>query len=499
MDGSDAPSQQGNRAGLWSALLAWSLFSVLMALAPVAAQAGSVTLAWDPVTTAAVAGYRLHYGPSAGNYTASIDVGNTTSRTVQNLTDGATYHFAATAYDSAGASSGYSNNVAATVPFAAPVANFSASTLSGPAPLSLNFINSSTGSITTYAWNFGDGTTSSVQSPAKTYNTSGTYTVSLTVTGPGGTNTRTNANYITVTAGGDTSAPTVPGGLAATANGTSGINLSWTASSDNVGVTGYRVERCQGASCTTFTQVAAPATTSFSDSGLSANTTYTYRVRAADAAGNLSGFSSSVAATTETTSSAGGFLTGKVSQRTSNANLSTLGTEDWITWPINARKAAGGSKISAYAVVGGTSTYSYTADPRTLSWNDGAPVASGSHNSGVATSGTGAGFSITAPADTTTRTLRIYAGAIGVPGTFRAHLSDGSAADYVSTTAANKWGKYDVTYTLVYRAASAGQTLRVTWVQAAGGVTKFGATRGLVTSSSSGSVTLQGAALTVGP
>ena len=50
----------------------------------------------------------------------------------------------------------------------------------------------------------------------------------------------------------DTTPPTAPTALAATANGSSGINLSWTASTDNVAVTGYRMERCQGAGCSTL-------------------------------------------------------------------------------------------------------------------------------------------------------------------------------------------------------------------------------------------------------
>ena len=75
----------------------------------------------------------------------------------------------------------------------------------------------------------------------------------------------------------------------ATATGSSQINLSWTASTDNVGVTGYRVERCQGAGCTNFAQMGTPAGPTFSDTGLTAATSYSYRVRATDAAGNLSG------------------------------------------------------------------------------------------------------------------------------------------------------------------------------------------------------------------
>lgn len=96
----------------------------------------------------------------------------------------------------------------------------------------------------------------------------------------------------------DTTAPTVPTGLTATVSSVSQINLGWNASTDGVGVTGYRLERCQGAGCTAFSQVAAPTVPSFVDSGLSANTSYTYRVRATDAAGNLSGYSSAVSVTT---------------------------------------------------------------------------------------------------------------------------------------------------------------------------------------------------------
>ena len=76
------------------------------------------------------------------------------------------------------------------------------------------------------------------------------------------------------------------------------INLSWTASTDNVGVTGYRVERCQGASCTSFVQIGTPTGTTFSNTGLAAGTTYRYRVRAIDAAGNLSAYSAIATATT---------------------------------------------------------------------------------------------------------------------------------------------------------------------------------------------------------
>jgi len=99
----------------------------------------------------------------------------------------------------------------------------------------------------------------------------------------------------------DTTPPTAPTNLTATAASPSQINLAWTASTDNVGVTGYLVERCTGAACSVFVQISAPTATIFSDSGLTASTSYSYRVRATDAASNLSTLS--VISTTKTSAS----------------------------------------------------------------------------------------------------------------------------------------------------------------------------------------------------
>ncbi len=96
----------------------------------------------------------------------------------------------------------------------------------------------------------------------------------------------------------DTTPPSAPTGLSATAVSGSRIDLSWTASTDNVGVTGYRVERCQGTGCTNFAQVGTPTTASFSDTGLAPSSTYRYQVRAVDASGNLSPYSAIATATT---------------------------------------------------------------------------------------------------------------------------------------------------------------------------------------------------------
>ncbi len=98
--------------------------------------------------------------------------------------------------------------------------------------------------------------------------------------------------------GSDTQPPTTPGGLAATGHTSSSVSLSWTASTDNVGVTGYEVY--QGSSSATTV-----SGTSATVSGLSASTAYTFKVRAKDAAGNSSAFSASVTATTDASGGGG--------------------------------------------------------------------------------------------------------------------------------------------------------------------------------------------------
>ena len=85
-----------------------------------------------------------------------------------------------------------------TVNYPAPVASFTENTTSGLNPLNVQFKDQSTGNVTSYYWTFGDGGSSTLQNPTYTYNTPGTYTVTETVTGPGGNNTVTQTNVITV-------------------------------------------------------------------------------------------------------------------------------------------------------------------------------------------------------------------------------------------------------------------------------------------------------------
>ncbi|MEZ4511563.1 MAG: PKD domain-containing protein [Chloroflexota bacterium] len=80
-----------------------------------------------------------------------------------------------------------------------PVAAFRADVTSGDAPLTVNFTDESSNSPTSWAWEFGDGSTSTSQNPSHIYTTAGTYTVVLTAANSDGSDGETKTNYITVT------------------------------------------------------------------------------------------------------------------------------------------------------------------------------------------------------------------------------------------------------------------------------------------------------------
>ncbi|AFH59988.1 glycosyl hydrolase family 18 protein [Paenibacillus caseinilyticus] len=119
-------------------------------------------------------------------------------------------------------------------------------------------------------------------------------------------NVSPSSNVLSVTtspaSAADTQAPTVPAGLKASGVTSSSVSLSWTASTDNVGVTGYEVYR--------GTVLAGTAAgTTFTVSGLAASTAYSFTVKAKDAAGNVSAASTAVSATTSAppTGGSGGY------------------------------------------------------------------------------------------------------------------------------------------------------------------------------------------------
>ncbi|MBE1159394.1 PKD domain-containing protein [Dyella acidiphila] len=167
-----------------------------------------------------------------------------------------------------------------------PVANFT-DTVSG---LTVNFTNTSTdsgGTISSYAWNFGDGSTSTSASPSHTYTAAGTYTVSLQVTdSTGATNTKTGS--VTVSSGGSGGSP-----VASFTDSVSGLSVAFTNTSTDTGgtISSYAWNFGDGSSSTT----ASPSHT------YTAAGTYTVSLQVTDNTGASNSTSQSV-----TVSSGGG-------------------------------------------------------------------------------------------------------------------------------------------------------------------------------------------------
>src|SRR2546425_418414 len=387
----------GNRSlasNLCRALFVTCVLTALCSLTPALSSAAQVTLAWDANTEPDLAGYKLYYGFSSGSYPFSADVGNVTSYTLSGLLEGRIYYFAATAYNSSLGESGFSNEASKaladvtppTVSLTAPAAG---ATVSGAMTVSasatdnvgivgvqfkLDGINlgaedttdaysiswnsalaangthtltavardaagnptpsaavsmtvdntpplistvsassiSSAGALITWATNkasdsqvdYGLTTAYGSSTPL---NSSLLTAHAVTLTGLLATTTyhyrvksrdaagnlATSADFTltTLIAVPDTTPPSVPTSLSASAVSSSQINLSWTASTDNVGVAGYTISR--GGS-----QIATTPLTSYSDMGLSPSIAYVYQVSAFDAAGNVSAQSAPASAVT---------------------------------------------------------------------------------------------------------------------------------------------------------------------------------------------------------
>ncbi|MQA26206.1 MAG: chitinase [Micromonosporaceae bacterium] len=207
------------------------------------------------------------------------------------------------------------------------------------------------------------------------------------------------ANYGTISGieitggggGGDTTPPSAPANLRSTGSTSSSVSLAWNASTDNVGVTGYEVYRGS-------TKVATVSGTSHTDTGLTANTTYSYTVKARDAAGNLSPASNQLSVTTDPS---GG---GDTTPPSAPANLRSTGSTSSsvsLAWNASTDNVGvtgydvyrGSTKIAtvtgtSHTVTGLSASTSYTFTVRAL---DAAGNQSAASNSVTVTTQSGGG------------------------------------------------------------------------------------------------------------
>ncbi|MFL5757243.1 MAG: PKD domain-containing protein [Chloroflexota bacterium] len=160
-----------------------------------------------------------------------------------------------------------------------PVASFTQPTsaaVGAPVHFDATASKDANGSVASYSWNFGDGTTGIGATPSHTYSTSGSFTPTLTVTDDQGLTSLLKAGSTIAVSG----PPGTIGNLSAI-SGVHSVNLSWAAPADNGSpVTGYTVDVSPGGQHLTTTG------TSVTVSGLTANTSYTFTVRAVSALGS---------------------------------------------------------------------------------------------------------------------------------------------------------------------------------------------------------------------
>jgi len=150
-----------------------------------------------------------------------------------------------------------------------------------------------TGTITNITITPGSFSTTTAMG-STTVNPTSTTVYTLTATNANGTSTA--ATTVTV----DTSTPTTPTSVVATAFSGSQINLTWASSTDSggSGIAGYNIFRCPGGACTPSAEIATSSGASYSDTGLSASTTYTYAIQAFNGVGTLSATSTNASTTT---------------------------------------------------------------------------------------------------------------------------------------------------------------------------------------------------------
>jgi hypothetical protein len=185
----------------------------------------------------------------------------------------------------------------------------------------------------------------------------------------------------------DTQKPTTPTGLKATVISSTQINLSWTASTDNVAVTGYKVYR-------NGSQIATPITNGYENTGLTPSTAYTYYVTAFDSAGNVSGNSNTVSATTQAQPNIA-----------PKGNIDSANTASIVGWAYDSDAGANAIRVDIY--MDGTATANFLG-------NATANLA----RSDIATSsiiGINHGFNYAMPASITTGNHTFYVFAINSP------------------------------------------------------------------------------------
>jgi chitodextrinase len=288
----------------------------------------SISIAWNASTdNVGVAGYRIYVNSESTPANASLVAG--TTYTINGLSPSSIYQITVKALDAAGNSSTFSNSISITTD-----SNVTTDVTAPTRPTGLTATNITSTSFTLNWTASTDDTLTPAQIHYDVYgssqacNVSGivgycgavTGTTSMNITGLSAGTTYSalvgaNAGFVvqayddslhysagsnllsvTTTSGADTTAPSAPTGVSMTSKTSTSISISWTASTDNVGVAGYRI---YVNNATTPVNASLVAGTTYTINGLSPVTAYSINVKAVDAANNVSAVSNSISVTTD--------------------------------------------------------------------------------------------------------------------------------------------------------------------------------------------------------
>ena len=344
----------------------------------------SAQLSWGPATdNVGVVRYNVHRSASPG-FTPSVAnrIAQPTGTSYTDTVAGGTYYYKVTAEDSAGNVGAATNEASATVgDTTIPSAPGTLTATGGTGTATLAW-GAATDNIAVVRYNvyrstiagFVPAVSNRIAQPTGTgYVDSappGVYFYKVTAEDAAG-NVGPATNEATATITGDVTAPSTPTGLTGPVTGST-VSLSWTASTDNVGVTRYNVHRSttSGFAPSAANRIAQPTGTSYPDAGL-ATGTYYYKATAEDAAGNISGASSELSATVA-----------DATPPTAPSGLAaTLGTGVVLQWTA----ATDNVGVARYNVHRGTttgftpSTANRVAQPTGLTYTDGSALAPGTY------------------------------------------------------------------------------------------------------------------------
>jgi len=293
VDASDAAGNHSTQsAAVSDTTLDWNAPTVPAGLTAQAVGPTQVNLGWTASSdNVGVAGYTVYRNGSA----LATVIGTTLSYTDAAALAGTIYSYTVDAFDAAGNHSAQSGAASVTTPTPDTTAPSVPSGLAGtaPSPTQVNLTwNASTDNtaVTGYTVYRNGSSLGTVSASTLAYNdatvsggTTYAYTVDAFDAAGNHSAQATPVSVTTPSPAGDVTPPSVPGSVAASVSGTNQVTVSWTASTDNIGVAGYTVYR----SGTVLGTVSA-TTLSLADGGVSPGTTYAYTVDAFDAAGNHS-------------------------------------------------------------------------------------------------------------------------------------------------------------------------------------------------------------------